>query len=177
LQIPFEQGREALAAADRLPEGSLLQWTTTASDGGLLLSFHPLFLYEAVWSFVAFIALFWLYTSMRDRFRPGDFLLLYIAQYSVIRFLLEFIRLEVTLVGDTNLAQIVTGLAFVVSAGLLAYRLSTRGQDERSYDEIAPPVWPEKPAEQPDKPRKRARKTTDETPSDTDEASESTTTA
>lgn len=86
--------------------------------------FHPLFLYESLWSLAAFFILLWLFLNRRKRFLPGDFMLLFIMQYSVIRFLLEFLRLEVTTLPGTsiNLSQLVTLIAFVVALGIFFYR-------------------------------------------------------
>ena len=116
--------------------------------------FHPLFLYESVWSLLAFLVLLVLFFKYRNRFRPGDYFLLYVAQYSVIRFFLEFLRVEVTKVGDINLSQLVTAVLFVVSAVWLAYR-HRQGVTIRPYLEVAPPeprverAWQvEKPAEE-----------------------------
>jgi prolipoprotein diacylglyceryltransferase len=59
--------------------------------------FHPLFLYEALWSFLAFIVLYTYYNRKRLPFpgglgrkipAAGDFALLYLMQYTFIRFLL-----------------------------------------------------------------------------------------
>jgi len=148
VNIPYDTGEAALKAAEGIPQSgslpySLLQYTVNFSDGSLGLSFHPLFLYESLWSVAAFVILLWVFNNHRDRFRPGDFLLIFVMQYSMIRFLLEFIRLEVTLVNGVNLSQVVTGIAFVVAGVLLFIRLSNRNKDPRPYDEIAPPVWPE----------------------------------
>lgn len=103
--------------------------------------FHPLFLYESLWSLAAFFILLYLYNNYRNRFKPGDFFLLTIAQYSVIRFLLEFIRVEQTLVGDINLSQLVTAAAFVLAVGALVLRHS-RGETTEGY---APPLPQEQP--------------------------------
>lgn len=86
--------------------------------------FHPLWAYEAIWSLVAFYVLWRIYNQYRDRLLTGDIFLMYIAQYSFVRFLLEFLRVEIAVVGDSaiNSSQLITGLAFVVAAGLLAYR-------------------------------------------------------
>jgi phosphatidylglycerol:prolipoprotein diacylglycerol transferase len=99
--------------------------------------FHPLFLYESVWSLIAFFVLLWVFNKHRDRFNPGDFFLIYVAQYSFVRFLLEFLRVEVTKVGDVNLSQMVTAVAFAVAVGLLAFR--HRGAEIQPYDQAAPP--------------------------------------
>jgi phosphatidylglycerol:prolipoprotein diacylglycerol transferase len=86
--------------------------------------FHPLFLYESLWSVLAFIILLNLFLRQRKNFSPGSFFLLYVMQYSVIRFLLEFIRVEVSLVGGINIAQVVCAVAFVIA---LVVFLARRG--------------------------------------------------
>jgi len=86
--------------------------------------FHPLFLYESLWSILAFIVLLNLFLRRRKNFAPGSFFLLYVMQYSVIRFLLEFIRVEVSLVGGVNVAQVVCAAAFVIA---LVVFLARRG--------------------------------------------------
>ena len=86
--------------------------------------FHPIWAYEALWSLVAFYVLWRVYHQYRDRLFSGDVFLLYIAQYAFIRFLLEFLRVEVAQIGATgiNSSQAVTLIAFVISAGLLFQR-------------------------------------------------------
>jgi len=84
--------------------------------------FHPLFLYESLWSILAFILLLNLFQRYRSRLIPGDLFLIYIMQYSLIRFLLEFIRVEVTLVGAINLSQLVCIIAFLGALLFFIYR-------------------------------------------------------
>lgn len=93
--------------------------------------FHPLFLYEALWNFLAFIVLLNLYQRNKNRFKPGDFFLIYIMQYSFIRFLLEFVRVEVAYLPGTtiNSSQVATLLAFVAALVLFLRR---RGQTANS---------------------------------------------
>lgn len=86
--------------------------------------FHPLFLYESLWSILAFIVLLNLFLRQRKNFSPGSFFLLYVMQYSVIRFLLEFIRVEVSLVGGINVAQVVCAVAFVIALVVFLARRS-----------------------------------------------------
>ncbi|MCK6577596.1 MAG: prolipoprotein diacylglyceryl transferase [Anaerolineae bacterium] len=97
-------------AAHRVdPYKSLVDFPSTETR------FHPLFLYESLWNFLAFIVLLNIFTRYRDRLRYGDIFLLYIMQYSFIRFLLEFIRVEVTLVAGINWSQVVTAAGFVIA--------------------------------------------------------------
>jgi len=86
--------------------------------------FHPIWAYEAIWSLIAFYVLWRVYNHYRDRLLSGDILLLYIAQYSFVRFLLEFLRVEIAVIEGIgiNSSQTITGLAFVVSVVILIYR-------------------------------------------------------
>jgi phosphatidylglycerol:prolipoprotein diacylglycerol transferase len=98
------------------PFTSLVDWPVRTT------LFHPLFLYEALWNIGAFLILSYLFTRKRKDFHPGDFFLLYIIQYAFVRFLLEFIRVEVPLVGGVNISQVVCAVAFVVALALLIVR-------------------------------------------------------
>lgn len=86
--------------------------------------FHPIWAYEAIWSIIAFYVLWRVYNHYRDRLLSGDILLIYIAQYSFVRFLLEFLRVEIAVIEGIgiNSSQTITGIAFVVSVALLVYR-------------------------------------------------------
>lgn len=74
--------------------------------------FHPLFLYESLWSLALCGLLFYLWRNRRQHFQLGDFFLIYIIGYSIARFLLEFIRVEIPKVGDVNASQVITVLMF-----------------------------------------------------------------
>jgi phosphatidylglycerol:prolipoprotein diacylglycerol transferase len=108
--------------------------------------FHPLFLYEALWNVLAFVVLLNLFQRNRDKLRYGDIFLLYVMQYSFIRFLLEFVRVEVAHIPGTtiNSSQAFTALAFVLAFVVFLYRQRT-----------APTVEEARKAEQPVVPSKR----------------------
>lgn len=93
--------------------------------------FHPLFLYEALWSLVAFFVLMNLFNRKRNEgyFKTGDFFLLYLMQYSVIRFLLEFLRVEVAYIPGTSLnsSQVFVAAVFVIALVLFFMRRSAYG--------------------------------------------------
>lgn len=143
LHIPQATAESVIRASEGIPAGQPIvgnysQYIVTNNAGEVFYTVHPLWAYEALWSLVAFVVLLWLFNNRRNMFRPLDFLLVYVVQYSAIRFLLEYIRFEVTLVDGTNVSQVVTGIAFLIAGALLLFRLSTRKSDPRSYDEIAP---------------------------------------
>ncbi|MBZ0301112.1 MAG: prolipoprotein diacylglyceryl transferase [Anaerolineae bacterium] len=93
-------------------------------DYPLETGFHPLFLYESLWSLLFFIVLLNLFLRYRRRLREGDIFLVYLAQYAFIRFLLEGIRVEVTYIPGTqiNLSQAFMVIVFVGALAGLAYR-------------------------------------------------------
>lgn len=95
---------------------------TSTIDYPLTTRFHPLFAYEAVWSFAAFILLLYLWQHYRKVWRPGTFFFLYVAQYAFIRYILEFVRVELSIIdlGGTriNVTQAIAIVAFLISAPL-----------------------------------------------------------
>lgn len=99
--------------------------------------FHPLFLYESLWSLLAFIVLLQVFTRYRSRLLHGDIFLLYVMQYAFIRFVLEFLRVEVTLVGGVNWSQVVSVVAFLLALAIFVYR---RRSGAARTPESAPPV-------------------------------------
>jgi phosphatidylglycerol:prolipoprotein diacylglycerol transferase len=84
--------------------------------------FHPLFLYESLWSLITFCVLLWVWLRFRDRLKRGDVLLIYLILYPTARFFLEFLRIEVTLSGGINVSQAVSANAALISTLLLIYR-------------------------------------------------------
>jgi phosphatidylglycerol:prolipoprotein diacylglycerol transferase len=99
-------------------------YTSTVDFPVATTLFHPLFLYEALWSVLAFIVLVNLFLRYRSRFLPGDLFLIYLLQYSFIRFLLEFLRAEVAYIPGTsiNSSQAMTGIVFVAALLYFLYR-------------------------------------------------------
>lgn len=100
--------------------------------------FHPLFLYEGLWNLVAFFVLYSFYDRNRNKFRQGDFFLMYIAQYGFIRFWLEFLRAEPALLAGINTSQVLAAVACVVAVILLFVRFNARRGQEGGYEVAAP---------------------------------------
>jgi phosphatidylglycerol---prolipoprotein diacylglyceryl transferase len=96
---------------------------TSTIDYPATTLFHPLFLYESVWNFIAFFALLYLWQRYRHQWRAGTIFLLYVAQYAFIRYILEFLRVELSVItiGDMriNVTQLICAIAFLVSVALL----------------------------------------------------------
>lgn len=75
--------------------------------------FHPTFLYESVLNLVLFVVLF----RLSGKFLDGKLTLIYLCGYSLIRFLVELLRIDSTLY--------VGGLPFPAFVSLIIYTVST----------------------------------------------------
>lgn len=67
------------------PENRLPQFSTASF-------FHPLFLYESLWSFLVFLAVLTAGRKFAKKFLKGELFLFYLSLYSFGRFWLEFLR-------------------------------------------------------------------------------------
>jgi phosphatidylglycerol:prolipoprotein diacylglycerol transferase len=66
--------------------------------------------------------LLWVSRRFADRLKPGDVLLVYLVVYPVGRFLLDFLRLNASMVGGLNINQAVMGVVALCSAAALYFR-------------------------------------------------------
>ncbi|MBN1966617.1 MAG: prolipoprotein diacylglyceryl transferase [Anaerolineae bacterium] len=117
-----------------IPSANRIEPYTLANGYGLDTLFHPLFLYESLWNALSVVILLYLWLNFRKRFKRGDFLLLYLISYSFIRFMLEFLRVEVTLVNSINVSQVTTGIAGVIAVIILLYRHRPGAAHEQIYE-------------------------------------------
>ena len=85
-------------------------------------TFHPIFLYESLWSLANMGFLLFLDTRYRERLKPGDIFLVYLIVYPIGRFLLEFIRLDTALINGINANQSFMGVVAIISAVILVVR-------------------------------------------------------
>lgn len=84
--------------------------------------FHPLFLYESLWSLGNTIFLLWLWNRMGKRMKPGDLFLTYMITYPIGRFLLEYLRLDYVQIWGVNFNQTFMLFVAIVSAAVIIIR-------------------------------------------------------
>jgi phosphatidylglycerol---prolipoprotein diacylglyceryl transferase len=84
--------------------------------------YHPLFLYEALWNLANMFLLLWVSRRFSDRLRKGDVFLIYLIVYPIGRFLLDFLRLDASMVGGININQTVMAVVAVFAAATLFWR-------------------------------------------------------
>ena len=82
--------------------------------------FHPLFLYESIWNLLNMGFLLFISRRFARWLKPGDVFLTYLISYPVGRFLLEFLRLDVSSVGGVNANQmLMLGIAVLATAAIV----------------------------------------------------------
>ncbi len=81
--------------------------------------YHPLFLYECLLNLFNLIFLIWLSHRFGDRLKTGYLFLIYLINYGIIRMLLEFLRLDVSLVNGVNVNQAFMLITVLVSGAVL----------------------------------------------------------
>jgi phosphatidylglycerol:prolipoprotein diacylglycerol transferase len=79
--------------------------------------FHPTFLYESLWSLIAFLILYNIHARLPDKLRDGDVLLGYLILYPFGRFFVEMFRPDAWTMGGLATAQWIA-IVCVVGGGI-----------------------------------------------------------
>jgi phosphatidylglycerol:prolipoprotein diacylglycerol transferase len=93
-------------------------------------TYHPLFLYESLWNFALMGLLLWLGRRYDNWLKPGDLFLIYLIGYPLGRVMLEFLRLDVSMIGGININQVLMIVVALIAAGLLIWRHRQPKQEE-----------------------------------------------
>ena len=84
--------------------------------------YHPLFFYESLWNLANMVLLIWLTRRFGERLKYGDVFLVYLIVYPVGRFLLDFLRLDASMLGGLNANQVAMVVVTVLSSIALFLR-------------------------------------------------------
>ncbi len=84
--------------------------------------YHPLFLYESVLNLLNMLFLLWMGRQYSDKLKKGDIFNLYLITYPVIRFSLDFLRLDASQVGGINANQTLSAVVAVCALAFFIWR-------------------------------------------------------
>jgi len=84
--------------------------------------YHPLFLYESILTLIGGLLLLYIARKNQKKLFTGDIFLMYLIYYPLIRFGLEFIRLDPSTVGKININQTVMLIVGVLAIITLVLR-------------------------------------------------------
>jgi phosphatidylglycerol:prolipoprotein diacylglycerol transferase len=100
--------------------------------------YHPLFLYECLWNILNAGIILWVGRRFASRLKDGDLFLIYLILYPVARFILEFLRLNSSMIAGLNVNQDIYAVIGVVSIAYLVFRHRRQVQTQQ-------PEEPEQP--------------------------------
>jgi phosphatidylglycerol---prolipoprotein diacylglyceryl transferase len=95
-------------------------------------SFHPTFLYEALWDVLVCLVLLWIARRFSERLKIGDVFLLYVCLYSVGRFLVETLRIDAAFVVGSVRGNLLVSAVLASSFALVLVLRHSRRLKKRS---------------------------------------------
>jgi phosphatidylglycerol:prolipoprotein diacylglycerol transferase len=97
--------QELYGAPTDLPWAVFIEPTNRLPGYETQASYHPIFLYESLWSLGNMFLLLWLSRRYGEKLPPGSLFLVYLVMYPLGRFALEFLRLDSAQVAGLNINQ------------------------------------------------------------------------
>lgn len=107
--------QEVYGLPSSLPWAIFIDQAHRLPDHQTYTHYHPLFLYESLWCLLTMVVLLWIGRRYEKTIKSGTLFLVYLFSYATGRFLLEFLRLDVSKVHGVNANQ-----AFMLVIGALA---------------------------------------------------------
>ncbi|MGB4596013.1 MAG: prolipoprotein diacylglyceryl transferase [Anaerolineaceae bacterium] len=96
--------------------------------------YHPLFLYESILNVLGGLFLLYAARKWREKLYKGDIFIMYLVIYPMIRFFMEFLRLDPSPVNGININQTIMGIVAVLAALYLLYRHFVRAPKAGHYE-------------------------------------------
>jgi phosphatidylglycerol---prolipoprotein diacylglyceryl transferase len=87
--------------------------------------YHPLFAYESILNLANMLLLLWILRRFRTRLKQGDVFNVYLIVYPMIRFFLDFLRLDASQLFNVDINQALSALVAVGAIGVLIWRHRT----------------------------------------------------
>lgn len=84
--------------------------------------YHPLFAYESLLDLANMLFLLWLIRQFAGRLKKGDVFNVYLIIYPIIRFGLDFLRLDASRLFNVDINQALSGVIAVVAIAFLIWR-------------------------------------------------------
>jgi phosphatidylglycerol:prolipoprotein diacylglycerol transferase len=84
--------------------------------------YHPLFAYESILNLANMLFLLWINRRFRDSLKRGDVFNIYCIFYPLVRFGLDFLRLDASQVFSININQTIMAIVSMVAIGVLLWR-------------------------------------------------------
>jgi phosphatidylglycerol:prolipoprotein diacylglycerol transferase len=108
------------------PQNRPVQFADTAS-------YHPAFLYEALWDVLVCLVLLWVARHFTDQLKAGDVFMLYVVLYASGHFIVETLRVDQTfLIGGSVSGELLVSGALALGFALLLLSRHARSSRRRA---------------------------------------------
>ena len=124
--------QEIFGKPTNLPWGLYVKPENRPMDFVNYSKFHPLFIYESFLNLILFTFLFTLYKKFRGKLPNGVFLLMYLGGYSIIRFFLEFLRIDPWTIYNLNVSQCISILVLSFSIVFILHKKNLKSSLKRT---------------------------------------------
>ncbi len=84
--------------------------------------YHPLFAYESILDLANMLLLLWIIRQYAGRLKKGDVFNVYLIVYPVIRFFLDFLRLDASRLFNVDINQTLSAIVAICAIGFLIWR-------------------------------------------------------
>ncbi len=95
--------------------------------------YHPLFAYESILDLANMLLLLWILRQYAGRLKKGDVFNVYLIVYPVIRFFLDFLRLDASRILNVDINQTLSAVVAICAIGFLIWRhregMTTQGAE------------------------------------------------
>jgi phosphatidylglycerol:prolipoprotein diacylglycerol transferase len=105
-----------------LPWGIVIEPANRLPGYETFSHFHPLFFYEFIWNLLGFGLLMIVGRKLKHRLLNGEIFFLYIIYYSIGRFFLEGLKIDVWSIAGVPTARWISGIAIIASIAVIIYR-------------------------------------------------------
>jgi len=102
--------------------------------------YHPLFLYESILNLLNMFFLLWVGRQYSNRLKKGDLFNLYLIIYPVIRFSLDFLRLDASQLGGINANQTLMAVVAVCALAVFVWRHRPGSAEPEMVSAVVEPV-------------------------------------
>ena len=105
-----------------LPWGIVIEPANRLPGYEAFSHFHPLFFYEFIWNLLGFGLLLIVGRKLKHRLLNGEIFFLYVIYYSIGRFFLEGLKIDVWSIAGVPTARWISGIAIIASIAVIIYR-------------------------------------------------------
>ncbi len=134
--------QELYGAPTNLPWHIYIDPNHRLPDYANVAYYHPLFAYESLLDLANMLFLLWILRQYAGRLKKGDVFNVYLIIYPVVRFGLDFLRLDASRLFNVDINQTISGIIAVLAIAFLIWRHRPGSESEDREESLQPRAVP-----------------------------------